>query len=138
MTELKFWENPYIIKDNKEDGHNTVLPRATVKDAVDGTDAPLRFTLNGNWKFYWQQGVDDLRTETRNVGGDAECVNAIAADAHCHRCAHTNENMSSEARGTAFAPSLESDHSAEYNGKHKFYNKCCEACASQTIEPFHK
>jgi len=23
MTELKYWENPYIIKENKEDGHNT-------------------------------------------------------------------------------------------------------------------
>ncbi len=63
MTELKYWENPYIIKENKEDGHNTALPRATVKDAVDGAEAPLRFTLNGEWKFYWQLGLDDVRTD---------------------------------------------------------------------------
>jgi hypothetical protein len=46
--------------------------------------------------------------------------------------------MGSESRGTALAPSFESECSAEYHGEHKFYNKCCEACASQTIEPFHK
>ena len=63
MTELKFWENPYIIKDNKEDGHNTALPRASVKDAINGEEAPLKFSLNGTWKFYWQQGVEYLRTD---------------------------------------------------------------------------
>lgn len=63
MTELKYWENPYIIKENKEDGHNTALPRASVKDALDGAEAPLRFTLNGNWKFCWQLGTDNARTD---------------------------------------------------------------------------
>ena len=63
MTELKYWENPYIIKENKEDGHNTALPRASVKDAVDGIQPPLRMSLSGTWKFWWQQGVDDLRTD---------------------------------------------------------------------------
>ena len=70
MTELKFWENPYIIKENKEDGHNTALPRLSVKDAVEGVDAPYRFTLNGTWKFYWQLGVDDLRTDYYADGYD--------------------------------------------------------------------
>ena len=63
MTELKYWENPYIIKENKEDGHNTALPRASVKDAVDGIQPPLKMSLSGTWKFWWQQGVDDLRTD---------------------------------------------------------------------------
>ncbi len=63
MTELKYWENPYIIKENKEDGHNTAMPYASVKDALDGAAAPLKFSLAGTWKFYWQQGVDDLRTD---------------------------------------------------------------------------
>ncbi|MGN0573139.1 MAG: glycoside hydrolase family 2 TIM barrel-domain containing protein [Acutalibacteraceae bacterium] len=63
MTELKYWENPYIIKENKEDGHNTALPRASVKDAVDGIQPPLKMSLSGTWKFRWQQGVDDLRTD---------------------------------------------------------------------------
>ncbi len=63
MTELKYWENPYIIKENKEDGHNTALPRLSAKDAVEGVDAPYKFSLAGTWKFYWQLGVDDLRTD---------------------------------------------------------------------------
>ena len=63
MTELKHWENPYIIKENKEDGHNTALPRPSAKEAIDGTDAPDKISLNGTWKFFWQQGVDDVRTD---------------------------------------------------------------------------
>ena len=63
MTELKHWENPYIIKVNKEDGHNTALPRPSAKEAIEGADAPDRFFLNGTWKFFWQQGVDNVRTD---------------------------------------------------------------------------
>jgi len=63
MTELKYWENPYIIKENKEDGHNTAMPYTSVKDALEGVDAPTKFSLAGTWKFYWQLGVDDLRTD---------------------------------------------------------------------------
>ena len=58
--ELKYWENPYIIKVNKEDGHNTAFPRKTVKDAVSGAPAPDYLSLNGSWRFFWQQGVDTL------------------------------------------------------------------------------
>lgn len=68
MSDLKYWENPYIIKINKEDGHNTALPYPSVKDALGGSDAPLRFSLSGSWKFYWQQGVDDLRTDYYSEG----------------------------------------------------------------------
>ncbi len=70
MTELKYWENPYIIKENKEDGHNTVLPRPSVEAAINGEDAPLRVTLNGIWKFRWQQGVDNLNTDYYADGYD--------------------------------------------------------------------
>ncbi len=70
MTELKYWENPYIIKENKEDGHNTALPYPSAKAAIEGGDAPLRLSLNGTWKFYWQQGVDNLRTDYYADGYD--------------------------------------------------------------------
>lgn len=63
MTELKYWENPYIIKENKEDGHNTAPTYPTAKAALGGGEVPVRVSLNGNWKFYWQQGVDDVRTD---------------------------------------------------------------------------
>ena len=70
MNELKYWENPYIIKENKEDGHNNALPRKTVKDAVSGAPAPDYLSLNGIWKFWWQTGVDDVRTDYYADGYD--------------------------------------------------------------------
>lgn len=70
MTELKYWENPYIIKENKEDGHNTAPAYPTAKAALEGGEPPLRLSLNGEWKFYWQQGVDDLRTDYYADGFD--------------------------------------------------------------------
>ncbi len=61
--ELKYWENPYIIKENKEDGHNNALPYKSVKDALAGGSAPDYLSLNGTWKFWWQIGVDNLPTD---------------------------------------------------------------------------
>ncbi|MBR6939247.1 MAG: beta-galactosidase, partial [Clostridia bacterium] len=63
MNELRYWENPYIIGENKEEGHNNTLPRKTVKDAVSGTPAPDYLSLNGTWKFRWQMGVDSVATD---------------------------------------------------------------------------
>lgn len=63
MEELKYWENPYIIKENKEDGHNSALPRKSVKDAAEGAEAPDKLLLNGIWKFRWSRGAGDLRTD---------------------------------------------------------------------------
>ncbi len=63
INELRYWENPYIIKENKEEGHNTALPRKTIADAVKGNPAPDYLLLNGIWKFYWQTGVDNVRTD---------------------------------------------------------------------------
>jgi len=63
MNELRYWENPYIIGENKEEGHNNALPRKTVKDAVSGTPAPDYLSLNGTWKFRWQMGVDSVATD---------------------------------------------------------------------------
>ncbi len=70
MNELKYWENPYIIKENKEDGHNNALPRKNAKDALSGAPAPDFLSLNGVWKFYWQTGVDNLRTDYYAEGYD--------------------------------------------------------------------
>ncbi len=58
--ELRYWENPYMIKENKEDGHNNTLPRKSVKNALEGAPAPDYLSLDGSWKFYWQMGVDSL------------------------------------------------------------------------------
>ena len=62
VTELKYWENPYIIKENKLDGHNTALPHSTLKSALSGEESPFYKSLNGKWKFFWQLGVENVDT----------------------------------------------------------------------------
>ena len=71
MTEeLKYWENPYIIKENKENGHNNTLPCKSAAAALAGEEAPDYLCLNGIWKFWWQTGVDNLRTDYYAEGYD--------------------------------------------------------------------
>ena len=61
--ELRYWENPYIIKENKEDAHNNADAYKDVKSALEGGAAPNRISLNGTWKFYWQQDLTETSTE---------------------------------------------------------------------------
>ncbi len=72
MEELRYWENPLIIKENKEDGHNTSPTYPSVKDALEGVRTDTRFSLNGIWKFHWQQGVDNL--DDRLVSDEYPCL----------------------------------------------------------------
>lgn len=62
MSELYYWENPYMIQENKEAGHNNALPYKTKKSAMAGESAPTKLSLNGTWKFYWQMGVEETPT----------------------------------------------------------------------------
>ncbi len=62
MKELYNWENPYIFKENKEDGHCLAL-------SAEGLADPKK-SLNGDWKFYWQQGVDNLPVGFEAIGFD--------------------------------------------------------------------
>ena len=61
--ELKYWEDPTIFKENKEDAHSLAHPYDNFKQAVYGEEMPYKKTLNGQWKFYWQMGVDTLPGE---------------------------------------------------------------------------
>lgn len=61
--ELRYWENPYMIKENKEDGHNTAPAFATPENALQGGVGDFSLCLNGSWKFYWQQNLSDTRTD---------------------------------------------------------------------------
>lgn len=72
MQELKYWENPLIIKENKEDGHNTAPTYLSVKDALEKVEPATRFSLNGIWKFHWQQGVDDF--DEQIVSDEYSCL----------------------------------------------------------------
>ena len=63
MKEKLYWEDPLIIKENKEDAHSLAYPYSDFKSAVYGEEPPYKKTLNGMWKFHWQQGVDKLPGE---------------------------------------------------------------------------
>jgi beta-galactosidase len=48
-------ENPEILSVNKEPSHATLMPYATVEQAVAGKrlESPFCRVLNGRWKFNW-------------------------------------------------------------------------------------
>ncbi|MCM1364933.1 MAG: DUF4981 domain-containing protein [Faecalibacterium sp.] len=54
------WENPEIIKENKEDGHVIALSYDNEKAAVARVNSPYKISLNGAWKFFWKKGVAEL------------------------------------------------------------------------------
>lgn len=58
MKHTEYWENPAVIAENKEPGHELALPYDSEGACVRGEESPYRLSLNGKWKFYWQQGVD--------------------------------------------------------------------------------
>lgn len=59
MSHNKFdWENPAVIKRNKEDGHVIAFSYDSEKAALEKAESDYKMTLNGQWKFYWQMGID--------------------------------------------------------------------------------
>ena len=63
MSEIFYWENPDIIQENKEEGHNNALPYKSKKSALAGESAPTKLSLNGMWRFFWQMGVEATPTD---------------------------------------------------------------------------
>ncbi len=59
MVSKHFWENPSIIKINKEDGHVIAMPFDSEKKALSGEQSEYKMTLNGQWKFHWQRGLEN-------------------------------------------------------------------------------
>ena len=54
------WENPAIIKENKEDGHVLALSYDKADSAAKREASPYKISLNGTWKFFWYKGVGSL------------------------------------------------------------------------------
>lgn len=55
---LHKWENPLFFRENKLDGHNLALPY-DARDKVKYGESKYKLSLNGEWKFNWQMGVDN-------------------------------------------------------------------------------
>ncbi len=54
------WENPKIIKENKEDGHVLALCYDKADAAAKRVPSPYKISLGGEWKFFWYKGVGSL------------------------------------------------------------------------------
>lgn len=58
METKKFdWEDPTVIKRNKEDGHVLAFAYDSAEEAAARGSSPYRLSLNGQWKFRWQRGL---------------------------------------------------------------------------------
>lgn len=54
-----------MIGENKEDAHNLALPYDNFDTAAAGGESPYKKSLNGVWKFYWQMGLETMRSDYR-------------------------------------------------------------------------
>lgn len=59
MANKFIWEDPLTYKVNKEDGHAIAMPYDSFEQTVE--DSPYKQTLNGEWQFFWQRGVDNQK-----------------------------------------------------------------------------
>ncbi|MBQ4348971.1 MAG: DUF4981 domain-containing protein [Clostridia bacterium] len=64
------WENPKIIKENKEDGHDLALCYDKADSAAKREASPYKLSLNGTWKFFWYKGVGSLPEKFRSPDYD--------------------------------------------------------------------
>lgn len=79
MNEQKYnWENPTVVEINKEDGHVIAFPYDDEKKALAGEDSPYVQSLNGQWKFYWQRGLDHQPEDFQHVDFDDSSWGEIA------------------------------------------------------------
>ncbi len=58
MAYKYIWEDPKRFKVNKEDGHAIAMPFDTEAQALSGENSEYKQSLNGEWDFFWQQGVN--------------------------------------------------------------------------------
>ncbi len=56
---LRDWEDPYIIKHNKEDGRAVLHSFSTAEASTAAQNLPWKKTLNGTWKFNWAKKVSE-------------------------------------------------------------------------------
>lgn len=57
------WENPEIIKENKEDGHVIAMCYDDKGAAKNREKSPYKISLNGEWKFKWEKGIGGFPKE---------------------------------------------------------------------------
>ncbi|MBR4240657.1 MAG: DUF4981 domain-containing protein, partial [Eubacterium sp.] len=53
------WEDPKQYKINKEDGHSVFMPFDNEEKALSEKMSEYKFSLDGEWQFFWQRGVEN-------------------------------------------------------------------------------
>ncbi len=64
----EIWEDPSVIKINKEDGHVIAMPYDDLRTALSGEQSQYKQSLNGTWKFYWQRGLKNQPARFESPG----------------------------------------------------------------------
>lgn len=68
------WEDPKNVYVNKEKGHTIVMPYDSKEEALSGENSKYKQSLNGEWDFFWQRGVnnqlDGFEQPSYNCGDD--------------------------------------------------------------------
>lgn len=59
MAYKYIWEDPKKVYVNKENGHTIFMPYDTEEEALSGEISKYKQSLNGEWDFFWQRGVDN-------------------------------------------------------------------------------
>ena len=72
MAEKFIWEDPCRIKINKEDGHAIAMPYDSLEQTQELEASPYKKSLNGEWQFFWQRGVENLKEGFEKPSYNAE------------------------------------------------------------------
>jgi len=59
----EYWEDPLMIGENKEDGHIVALPYDSPEQAAAREESPYKMSLNGNWRFFWQEDLSSFERD---------------------------------------------------------------------------
>jgi len=78
------WENPAVFGLNKEAPHVTMMPFASIEQALlnDRTRSPFYKTLSGTWKFHWVRRPADRPAGFQEPGYDVSSWGDIAVPAN--------------------------------------------------------
>ncbi len=76
LNNLPKWEDLSIISQNKEDGHAIAFAYDTETEAVNFKSSKFKYSLNGEWRFYYQKGAE-LPSKITNAETDDSCWDMI-------------------------------------------------------------
>ena len=78
MSKKYIWENPMQYKINKEDGHTVAMPFESAEEALSSAESKYKFSLNGDWQFFWQRGIENQLEGFEKEDFNAEEWDSIA------------------------------------------------------------